>query len=241
MEFSSRNRERRPQAAQSAKIFASMWDSTDSDGPALPRCGRRIKTKLGSAPVFFHPHAAEVCDRPAGAGGEEARLQRAVGLRNADRRRDVGSGTGIQRYFGDCDFSSSLLFDSTAEWSAAFGGVPVYVHEADRNWVMRPADCLQFWGGETKDIGGGLTLFRCGGHFEGGQVLHSADGALFTGDVIQVCPDRRWVSFMRSYPNYIPLPEKSVLAIVGALERFEFDRLYGAWPKHEIVTTFLTS
>jgi len=132
-------------------------------------------------------------------------------------------------------------YSTMVEWSAAFGGVPVYIHGADRAWVMRTAGCIQFWGGETKEIGGGLTLIRCGGHFDGGQVMHAADpqqnrGALFTGDVIQVCPDRRWVSFMRSYPNYIPLPESSVRAIVGAVELFEFDRLYGAWPKHEIVT-----
>ena len=101
---------------------------------------------------------------------------------------------------------------------------------------MRTADCVQFWGGEAKEIGGGLTLIRCGGHFEGAQVMHSDDRALFAGDVIQVCPDPRWVSFMRSYPNYIPLPESSVRAIVRAVEPFEFDRLYGAWPKFELMT-----
>jgi glyoxylase-like metal-dependent hydrolase (beta-lactamase superfamily II) len=122
------------------------------------------------------------------------------------------------------------------DWSSALGGVSIFIHEADREWVMRPADSIQFWSGETKEIGSELTLIRCGGHFEGGQVMRAEAGALFTGDVIQVCPDRRWVSFMRSYPNYIPLPESSVRAIVGAVEPFEFDRLYGAWPKHDIVT-----
>jgi hypothetical protein len=122
------------------------------------------------------------------------------------------------------------------EWSAAFGGVPINIHEADRAWVMRTAACVAFWGGDMKALGGGVTLIRCGGHFEGAQVMHSADGALFAGDVIQVCPDRRWVSFMRSYPNYIPLPESSVRAIAGAVEPFEFDRLYGAWPKYEVMT-----
>ena len=31
---------------------------------------------------------------------------------------------------------------------------------------------LKFWDGETKEIGTALTLIRCGGHFEGGTVLH---------------------------------------------------------------------
>jgi hypothetical protein len=44
-----------------------------------------------------------------------------------------------------------------------------------------------------------------------------------------VAQDRRWVTFMRSYPNYIPLPEPLVRGIVEALEPFEFDRIHGGW------------
>ena len=70
--------------------------------------------------------------------------------------------------------------------------------------------------GETNDLGGGLTLIRCGGHYEGGQVLHWArrGGALLSGDIVQVIPDRRYVSFMYSYPNLIPLA-----ALEGAAHR----------------------
>ena len=39
---------------------------------------------------------------------------------------------------------------------------------------MRPDPAVRFWDGETNDLGGGLTLIRCGGHYEGGQVLHWA-------------------------------------------------------------------
>lgn len=41
--------------------------------------------------------------------------------------------------------------------------------------------------------------------------------------------DRRWVSFMYSYPNYVPLSAVEVDRIVAALEPFDFDRIYGAW------------
>jgi hypothetical protein len=126
-------------------------------------------------------------------------------------------------------------YSTMLEWSHAFGSAPIFLHEADRQWVMRPSDRIEFWTGNTRQLTDSLTLVRCGGHFEGAQVLHSKAGALFTGDVIQVCPDRKWVSFMRSYPNYIPLPAASVRSIVHAVEPFQFDRLYGAWPKHEIV------
>src|SRR6266849_11193792 len=51
-----------------------------------------------------------------------------------------------------------------------------------------------------------VALVHCGGHFEGGTVLHwpggaNGKGALLTGDLITVVQDRRYVSFMRSYPN----------------------------------------
>ena len=42
---------------------------------------------------------------------------------------------------------------------------------------MRPDKAIAFWDGETKPLGEGLTLVRCGDHFEGGTVLHSQDGA----------------------------------------------------------------
>jgi glyoxylase-like metal-dependent hydrolase (beta-lactamase superfamily II) len=126
-------------------------------------------------------------------------------------------------------------YSAMIEWSDAFRGVPVYIHEDDRAWVMRPDARIRFLTGETHRLNRQMTLIRCGGHFEGAQVLHWNTGSLFTGDVIQVAPDRRWVSFMRSYPNYIPLPASAVRRIIDAIEPFDFDRLYGAWPQFEIL------
>lgn len=125
-------------------------------------------------------------------------------------------------------------YTTVVEWSHAFDGVPVYLHAADREWVMRPDAVIKFWEGDTHVLQPGFTLIRCGGHFEGGTVLHQepiADqpGALYTGDVIQVCADRRWVSFMRSYPNMIPLRASAVRGIVEAVEPFSFDTLHGAF------------
>nr|ABU51091.1 unknown [uncultured bacterium Bio3] len=126
-------------------------------------------------------------------------------------------------------------YTSMVEWSRAFGGAPIYLHEDDREWVQRRDVSITFWQGETHALGHGLTLIRVGGHFRGFQVLHSAEaehghGALFTGDQPQVCPDKRFVSFMYSYPNFIPLDGASVRRIVSALEPFSFTKLYGAWP-----------
>ena len=125
-------------------------------------------------------------------------------------------------------------YSSMVDWSEKFGSVPVYLHADDRQWVMRPSANIVFWEGERRKLFGGLTLIRCGGHFGGGTVLHSAEGeegegALLTGDIIQVAQDRRFVSFMRSYPNYIPLSAAAVNRITRAVEPFAFKHIYGAW------------
>jgi hypothetical protein len=57
---------------------------------------------------------------------------------------------------------------------------------------------------------------------------------LFTGDSISVAADPRWVTFMRSYPNYIPLPEESVRGVVGAVEPYDFERIYGGWTGNDV-------
>lgn len=125
------------------------------------------------------------------------------------------------------------FYTSMVEWSRAFH-CPIYLHAADREWVLRPDPAIEFWEGEAKELGRGLTLIRCGGHFEGGTVLHwpegaGGEGAILSGDTLQVVQDRRWVSFMRSYPNLIPLPVSTVRRIVAAVEPYPFDRVYGGW------------
>jgi glyoxylase-like metal-dependent hydrolase (beta-lactamase superfamily II) len=95
---------------------------------------------------------------------------------------------------------------------------------------MRPDPSIRFWEGETHRLASGLTLVRCGGHFEGSQALHWAERrALLVGDTVQVIPDRSFVGFMRSYPNLIPLRAERVQAIAAALEPFAFDTIYGGW------------
>jgi glyoxylase-like metal-dependent hydrolase (beta-lactamase superfamily II) len=120
-------------------------------------------------------------------------------------------------------------YSAMVEWAHAFG-CAVWLHEDDARHVVRRDQAIRFWSGETHDLGGGVTLVRCGGHFAGGQVLHWAERrALLSGDIVMVIPDRRYVSFMYSYPNLIPLPPSKVEAIGAALAAFEFETIHGAW------------
>lgn len=126
------------------------------------------------------------------------------------------------------------FYDSMTTWSGAFGDCPVYIHAADAQWVQYPGPGLQLWDGPAREIVPGVTLINTGGHFAGSTVLHWADGAdgqgaLLTGDSITVVNDRRWVSFMYSYPNLIPLSDAEVRHIVEALRGYPYERIYSLW------------
>jgi hypothetical protein len=129
-------------------------------------------------------------------------------------------------------------YTTMVEWSRAFGGVPILLHVKDRRWVMRPDPSITFWDGPSYDVVHGVRLIHCGGHFAGGAVLAwdqgaEGRGALLTGDILQVVPDSRYVSFMRSYPNLIPLPPTEVERIARIVDALRFDRIYGAfWDRH---------
>jgi hypothetical protein len=123
------------------------------------------------------------------------------------------------------------FYTTVVEWSRAFGNAPVHLHGDDSAWVMRPDPCIKPWHGETLEILPGVTLIRGGGHFPGGTMLHWAAGAEGRGvvcaaDIATVNLDRKSFTFMRSYPNQIPLSGKGVRAIAAALAPFQFDRVY---------------
>jgi len=118
-------------------------------------------------------------------------------------------------------------------WAEAFDA-PVYLHGADRAWVVDPHARVRPWEGDRQHLIEGVTLVRAGGHFPGGTVLHwpagaGGAGAVLSGDILQVTPDRGVVGFMYSYPNYLPLPAWEVDAVAEAVLSLDFDRIYGAF------------
>jgi glyoxylase-like metal-dependent hydrolase (beta-lactamase superfamily II) len=128
-------------------------------------------------------------------------------------------------------------YSAQVEWAEAFN-VPIYIHEDDREWVMRSSDHIIFWSGESLKLHDGLVIYRLGGHFKGGAVLHWENGnvgkgVMLSGDIIQVVADRDWVSFMYSYPNLIPLPAETVERMAGKIKPLSFDRIYNAF--HRVV------
>lgn len=192
----------------------------------------------------IEPNVTAICTEPAFAIGQQAYLIRTphgnvlwdcISLIDAATEKTIRALGGIAAIA----ISHPHFYSCMIEWSRTFDDAPIFLHTDNRAWVARPDPAIRYWETETHEIMPGSTLIRCGGHFPGSTVLHWVDGvngrgALFTGDTIGVVADRRWVTFMYSFPNYIPLSAAQVRDVVAAVELFSFDRIYGGW-KGEIV------
>jgi glyoxylase-like metal-dependent hydrolase (beta-lactamase superfamily II) len=202
------------------------------------RLGHRIAIRdqgdgllgIGTEPKFAIGQRALLVPARAGEGQGRNVLFDCISLIDDAASRVVECMGGLSAIA----ISHPHYYSSMVEWSRAFGGAPIYLHADDREWVMRPDPAIVLWEGDRLEIGDGLTLVRLGGHFAGAQGLHWAggvdgEGMLLAGDILQVVPDRRFVSFMYSYPNYIPLSAASVRRIAERLEPLPFVRIYGAW------------
>ncbi|MEO8670055.1 MAG: MBL fold metallo-hydrolase [Tahibacter sp.] len=131
------------------------------------------------------------------------------------------------------------FYTSMVEWSDALGGVPILLHEADRTWVRRSSPNIRYWSGDTHRLSNDVTLIRCGGHFPGSAAIHWKKGprgaALFPGDALQVVSDRRHVTFMYSYPNFIPMNPADVRAMQLRLQDYDFTDVFGyTWGRNII-------
>ncbi|HHP2759559.1 TPA: MBL fold metallo-hydrolase [Klebsiella quasipneumoniae] len=101
-------------------------------------------------------------------------------------------------------------YTTMQDWAKEFD-CPVYLHESDKEWIVRQDSSLHFWQGDAMDLMPGCKLLCLGGHFPGGTVLLWSDdekkeGVMLAGDIVQITPGAHHVSFMWSYPNMLPLP-----------------------------------
>jgi len=124
------------------------------------------------------------------------------------------------------------FYTTMGRWSQAFGGVPIYLHADDKDWILQPNEMIRLWDGDTMELMPDVKLVRCGGHFPGASVLHWDKGAggrgvICSGDTLSVTTDRKYLSFMRSYPNFIPLSVNEIERIDAALKPIPFDTIYG--------------
>ena len=132
------------------------------------------------------------------------------------------------------------MFGVQSAWSHALEQAPILVCEPLLEWVQRPDAAIAGWRARH-EFAPGLVLHELGGHFIGSSVLHWADGAegrgvLFSSDTIHGNPDGTTVTFMRSYPNRIPLSAAVAERLAAAVSGLPFERLYdnfGRGPKQD--------
>lgn len=122
------------------------------------------------------------------------------------------------------------MFGAQVEWSRALGDVPILVCEPQLEWVARSDPAIRTWRGRH-EVAPGLALVELGGHFVGSSVAHWAAGAdgggvLLSSDTIHANPDRTSVTFLRSYPNRIPLSAAVARRVADGAAALGFDRLY---------------
>lgn len=121
------------------------------------------------------------------------------------------------------------MFGTQLEWSAAFDDAAVFVAAPDAGWLRRTGPAIRTWDDRVEPVPG-LPVIRVGGHFPGSAVAlwRGADGrgVLLAGDSIMATPAPGWVSFLRSYPNMLPLSASVVRRVADRVAELDYDRLY---------------
>jgi hypothetical protein len=181
--------------------------------PGLLELTAEPKVGIGQSAFVISTAAGTVVWDPPGFVDDET----------VERIRALGEPLGISS-------SHPHMFGTQLEWSRRLGDAPVFVSGPNLEWVSRTGPAISEHG-DRHEIAPGLTLHRFGGHFAGSTALHWAGGAdgrgvLLSSDTIHGNPDRATVTFLRSYPNRIPLSPAVVERIASAAEQLQFDRLY---------------
>lgn len=137
-------------------------------------------------------------------------------------------------------FSHPHYFTTMNVWAAEFD-CPVLIHQNDEEWVMNKGPHISFWTGAEKQLWDGISIINIGGHFPGSSVLrvpfYSAGGTIFSGDTFMIAPNKKHISIMYSYPNFIPLPLAEIQRIRKLVEPISFDSMIGAFDNQQVSKT----
>ncbi|WRT63881.1 uncharacterized protein IL334_000807 [Kwoniella shivajii] len=168
----------------------------------------------------------------------------------------VGHLTTLSKPLRAIAISHPHFFTTSLTWSRALK-VPLYLCEDDREWFQRSGDITHddqviWWKGE-QELGKGVKVIQCGGHFPGSSILYwdrlgepappkddlptkptPVSGIIFTADTLMVQPTQRSFSFLWSVPNLIPLRPQAILSIQERLKYLSFTQATSSWPNRWI-------
>jgi hypothetical protein len=100
-------------------------------------------------------------------------------------------------------------------------------------WVMRSDRVVRLWEGNALGLLDEVTLIHVSTYNQGGTMLHrpagaGGEGALLTGDVIQVLAQRQRVGFLSNPRDLVPRAAECVRRLVSAVEPMSFEAVHDA-------------
>lgn len=131
------------------------------------------------------------------------------------------------------------FYSNMNDWASEFT-CPIYIHQADEQWIFDRKERVELWSGFEKELWNGIKIYNIGGHFAGSSILHvpflSPEGTILCGDTFVVSPSKKHLAAMHSYPNKIPLPISEIESVKERMKPIKFDTLY-AWHDTQSIET----
>ncbi|WP_257668709.1 hypothetical protein [Parapedobacter tibetensis] len=137
-------------------------------------------------------------------------------------------------------FSHPHYYSNMNDWAKVFD-CPIYIHQADEQYIMDKSEYIHLWEGEEIPLWDDLKLVNIGGHFEGSSVLlisePSKKGVILCGDTMYLSPSKNHFALMYSYPNRMPLPISEIKRIKQRLDTLDFNSVYGFYSYQNVIGT----
>jgi glyoxylase-like metal-dependent hydrolase (beta-lactamase superfamily II) len=129
------------------------------------------------------------------------------------------------------------FYSSINDWAETFN-CPIYIHQNDEEFIYTKGSRVTLWKGAEKELWDGIIIKNIGGHFPGSSILIvpflSAKGTIFCSDTFFISPNKKHVSVMYSYPNFIPVSLSEIKRINESMINISFDTLIGALENQKI-------
>ncbi len=136
-------------------------------------------------------------------------------------------------------FSHPHFYSNMKDWANEFD-CPIYIHEADEQWIFDKTEQIKLWSGLEKNLWNSIKIHNISGHFAGSSILHvpflSPEGTILCGDTFVVSPSKKHLAVMHSYPNKIPLPISEIERVKERIKLVKFDTLH-AWHDTQSIET----
>ena len=128
-------------------------------------------------------------------------------------------------------------YSSMNDWAEVFD-CPIYIHQSDEEFIFNKGKYVKLWNGEEQELWDQINIKHIGGHFPGSSILSvpflSKGGTILCGDTFYISPNKKHISVMYSYPNFVPVKLSEIQRINRIMKDVQFDELIGAFDNQQI-------